>query len=949
MAEELNPTRPEETAEGQSPESSITDAPPTTLEQVDPDAEPQGDGAAPAAEAAEAPAAEEKASLIDRAKGAVAEAAEAVTDRVEDAVEAAGDLIEDATEAVTEAAESAVEAVKEKAADVAHAVSDAVEDVAERIEGSSETVDADAPVALQSADDLQHTGGSLGYTGEIQGEVITLADLEAYESRKDPDEPEDKDEDLLAMYEGSLSAVEEGEIVEGTVVSIGEKEILVDFGFKSTGTVSKNEFREVLEVGDTVEVFLERKEDRLGQPVISKDKADTVRRWQIINDAFENEGVLEGTIVRRIKGGMIVDLLGQEAFLPGSQVDARPVRDFDAYLGRTMEFKVVKTNPANGNVVVSHKALVEKELKAQREKILDTLEVGQILEGQVKNIVDFGVFIDLGGVDGLLHITDLSWGRVGHPSEVVELDQELNVVVLNYEKERQRISLGLKQLQPHPWENIAERFAEGQTVQGRVVSITDYGAFVELEKGIEGLVHISEMSYTEHIKHPTQKVQLGQIVDVKVLNVDEEDKKISLGIKQLEPDPWEGLVERYSVGQILTGAVRNITSFGAFVELEPGIDGLVHVSDLSWTKRVKHPSEVVKKGQELEVIVLDIDIAQRRLSLGHKQVQTDPWQQYATAYAEDTDTTALVTEVTPDGLRVELPLEAPGFIPASQLERGGTNGYVEGDELAVRVIRLDKRDRDIILSETARRRASERAEKQAERFEKSKQLKEERREVRQFQEAEESSRGPATLGELTGLEALKAKMEAQEAEAEGAAPSEAQSKPVEAAQPEEQNPPTTAGPAASEMEGAVGTANRGTLGTDPDEEADPSDGTRTGQNPPKERSQRVEEGGDYPPSEKNQAALKDAPMPTEGLAGQAEAATDDETPASGSAAEPQYAGQGVEQPSDVDVPDVLEQPADEAVAELTGEDDAEGESAEMGQADATVTGEDAEDVADKAG
>jgi small subunit ribosomal protein S1 len=534
--------------------------------------------------------------------------------------------------------------------------------------------------------------------------VITLAELKDYENRKDPDTPEERDEDFLAMIEGSMNIVDEGEIVRGRVVAVGPKEVLIDFGFKSTGAIAKNEFDEVLEIGDEVDVYLERKEDRLGQPVISKQMADTVRRWQTIEEAFENEGVIEGTIVRRIKGGMIVDLLGAEAFLPGSQVDVRPVRDFDAYLGRTMEFKVVKTNPTNGNVVVSHKALVEKDLQAQREKILDTMEVGQILEGQVKNIVDFGVFIDLGGVDGLLHITDLSWGRVGHPSEVVELDQKLNVVVLNYEKERQRISLGLKQLLPHPWENIEEKYLEGQSVQGRVVSITDYGAFVELEKGIEGLVHISEMSYTEHVKHPTQKVQLGQMVEVKILNVDTDEKKISLGMKQLESDPWEGLLDRVTVGYTTTGKVRNITSFGAFVELEPGIDGLVHVSDLSWTKRIKHPSEVVRKGQDLEIIVLDIDVAQRRLSLGHKQVQTDPWQQYATAYAEDTDTTAKIVEITPDGIRVELPLEAPGFIPASQLERGNTNAYQEGEELALRVIRLDKQERDIILSETALRR-----------------------------------------------------------------------------------------------------------------------------------------------------------------------------------------------------------------------------------------------------
>ncbi|MEO1728841.1 MAG: 30S ribosomal protein S1, partial [Bacteroidota bacterium] len=509
---------------------------------------------------------------------------------------------------------------------------------------------------------------------------------------------------------------------------------------------------------------VDRLEDRRGQLILSKTKADDLRRWQTIDEAFENGGVLEGTIIRRIKGGMIVNLLGAEAFLPGSQIDVRPVRDFDVYLGKTMEFKVVKTNPANGNVVVSHKALIEKDLLEQRKQILDTMEPGQVLEGIVKNITNFGVFIDLGGVDGLLHITDLSWGRVGHPSEVVELDTKMNVVVLDYDKERQRISLGYKQLLPHPWENIEEKFAEGQEVEGRVVSITDYGAFVELEKGIEGLVHISEMSWTEHIKHPTQKVQLGQIVPVKILRIDTEDKKISLGMKQLEPDPWEGILDRMPVGSVTRGEVRNLTNFGAFVEIEPGIDGLVHVSDLSWTKRVKHPSEVVNKGDQIEVQILDIDVAKRRISLGHKQVQTDPWQQYATAYAVDTDTPAKVTDVNGSGVVVELPLEAEGFVPASHLERQGdpTQTYAIGDEMDLRVIRLDRNDRQIILSETAKRMAAQRAERHAERSEKSKARQDEQRAVRDYQK---SSSGPATLGELSGLAALRDQLAAEEEEA----------------------------------------------------------------------------------------------------------------------------------------------------------------------------------------
>lgn len=858
---------------------------------------------------------------------------------VQQAAEVIGSAAQAVAETVGAVAETASETVQEGVAAAAEAVGEVATRVAERIGGSSETIDPEAPVAVEDAAALNPPRGRRGYTGEIQGKVITLEELKAYEHRKDPDTPEEKDEDFVALIEQSMNEVAEGEIVRGRVVSVGQKEVLIDFGFKSTGAVPKNEFDEELSVGEEVEVYLERKEDRLGQPVISREKAETVRRWQIIEEAFENEGVLEGTIVRRIKGGMIVDLLGAEAFLPGSQVDVRPVRDFDAYIGKTMEFKVVKMNPANGNVVISHKALVEKDLQAQREKILDTMEVGQVLEGTVKNIVDFGVFVDLGGVDGLLHITDLSWGRVGHPSEVVQLDQKLNVVVLNYEKERQRISLGLKQLQPHPWENIEERYAEGQVVQGRVVSITDYGAFVELEKGIEGLVHISEMSYTEHIKHPTQKVQLGQVVDVKILNIDLEEKKISLGMKQLEEDPWEGLLERYAVGQITTGVVRNITSFGAFVELEPGIDGLVHVSDLSWTKRVKHPSEVVRKGQELEVKILDIDVAQRRLSLGHKQVQTDPWQQYATAYAVDTDTTAKVTEITPDGLRVELPLEAPGFVPAGQLERGSTNAYSEGEELALRVIRLDKAEREIILSETARRRAAERAEREAERAQRAAEREEERRQLSAYQ-AQEATRGPATLGELTGLDALKAKMEAQEraAAARGKnAPTEADSKPVEALQPEEQDPLTTTGSASTALEDTVGAGTSGPAGKDPRAQAD------TGRlehptEPEANRRRNVEDAGDYPPAEKSQAALKGAGRGAsedlDGLAAQAEAATDDLTPGYALTSEPQFTGPDVEQPSDVKVPEELKRPAGEASEPESGE--------ELGKASASIRSDDDE-------
>ncbi len=647
--------------------------------------------------------------------------------------------------------------------------------------------------------------GRLGYTGEIVGRVVTLAELEQIEKEMAGQAavPEASDEELLELYESSMTAVTEGEIVTGRVVSKTEKEVVLDIGFKSDGVVAKNEFEEELEIGDEVEVYLERLEDRRGQLTLSKLKAVDFIRWRTIEDAHENGTVVEGEIIRRIKGGMIVNLLGAEAFLPGSQIDVRPVRDFDAYLGKTMEFKVVKTNPTNGNVVISHKALIEKDLLAQRQQILETLEVGQVLEGQVKNIVNFGVFIDLGGVDGLLHITDLSWGRVGHPSEVVELDEKLNVVVLDYDKERQRISLGYKQLQGHPWDNIKDNYAEGQEVEGRVVSITDYGAFVELEKGIEGLVHISEMSWTEHVKHPTQKVQLGQMVNVKLLKIDEEAKKISLGMKQLEPDPWEGILDRFPIGTVTKGVVRNLTTFGAFVEIEAGIDGLVHVSDMSWTKRIKHPSEMVKKGQELDVVVLDIDVAQRRISLGHKQVSTDPWAEYESAYPEGSATTAKISEINDGGVVVELADgDAEGFAPASHLGRPGSpsDAYQVGEELELSVLRIDKDERVIVLSETAQADAEERAVRSAERKVKAKEHAEERRAVDKFGR---QSSGPATLGELSGLAALKSQMEEDEASADDAAAVEEPKAKAKKAKPKSEKPEAPEAEAEEAPEAAV--------------------------------------------------------------------------------------------------------------------------------------------------
>jgi small subunit ribosomal protein S1 len=511
-------------------------------------------------------------------------------------------------------------------------------------------------------------------------------------------------QELSKLYEKTLSSINQGEIVKGRIVHIGDSSVAVDIGFKSEGAIPITEFPNIkeLKVGDEVEVFLESVENKDGQLILSRKRADFMRVWERVVKAFETGEVLRGRCVRRTKGGIVVDLLGIDAFLPGSQIDVRPVRDFDAFIGREMEFRVVKVNHPSENVVVSHKVLVEEELAGQRKSILESLEKGQILEGHAKAITDFGVFVDLGGVDGLVHITDLSWGRISHPSEVVKLDQTVNVVVLDFDQEKKRISLGMKQLMPHPWENIELKYPVGTKVLGKVVSLTDYGAFVEIEKGIEGLIHISEMSWTQHVKHPSQMVSMGQMVNAVILSLDKEGKKISLGMKQLEPDPWLNLMQKYPVGSKHTGIVRNLTNFGVFVELEEGVDGLVHISDLSWTKKIRHPGEVVKKGDKMEVVILGIDVDQRRISLGHKQIQDNPWDVFETTYKVGTGVEGKIVRLIEKGVIVELPLGVDGFVPLSQLSQTPVKNIAEsfhvGDTLPLQVIEFDKDNKKIVLS-----------------------------------------------------------------------------------------------------------------------------------------------------------------------------------------------------------------------------------------------------------
>jgi small subunit ribosomal protein S1 len=509
---------------------------------------------------------------------------------------------------------------------------------------------------------------------------------------------------LTELYNNTFSSIHEGEIVKGRIVAITDSNVAIDIGFKSEGLVPIPEFANIDELrpGDEVEVFLESVENKDGQLVLSRKRADFMRTWERITRAYDSGEVLTGKVTRRIKGGLVVDLMGIDAFLPGSQIDIKPVRDFDQFIGKSMEFKVAKINHPNENVVVSHRVLIEAEMQEQRSAILNSLEKGQVLEGNVKAITDFGVFVDLGGVDGLIHITDLSWGRVNHPSEVVKLDQTINVVVLDFDEAKKRISLGLKQLQPHPWENIENRYPVGTKVTGKVVSLADYGAFIEIEKGIEGLIHISEMSWTQHIKHPSQVVSMGQMVDAIILNLDKENKKISLGMKQLEPDPWLTLLSKYPIGSRHTGTVRNLTNFGVFVELEEGVDGLVHISDLSWTKKIRHPGEVVKKGEKLDVVILGIDVEQRRISLGHKQVKENPWDAFAESYKPGTETSGKIVRIIEKGVIIELPFGVDGFVPISQLAlsqvRNIADAFHLGDELPLKVMEFDKDNKKIVLS-----------------------------------------------------------------------------------------------------------------------------------------------------------------------------------------------------------------------------------------------------------
>ena len=567
------------------------------------------------------------------------------------------------------------------------------------------------------------------------------------ESDKDVNKEEE------SMYSSTMPKIEEKQVLDGKIVNISEREVIIDINFKSDGVISSSEFKynEDLKIGDEVEILVEKQEDKNGQLILSHRRARVLRAWEKVNIALETGEVVHGKIKSRTKGGMIAEVFGIEAFLPGSQIDVKPIRDYDEYVGREMEFKVVKVNEAYRNVVVSHKALIEADLEGQKAEIMSKLEKGQVIEGVVKNITSYGVFVDLGGVDGLIHITDLSWGRVSHPEEVVSLDETINVVILEFDKEKKRIQLGLKQLGEHPWDSLDEKIKEGDTVKGKVVVVADYGVFVEIQTGVEALVHVSEMSWSTHLKSAGDFYKVGDGIEAKILTLDRDERKMSLGVKQLTEDPWVIIDKKYSVGSRHAVKVRNFTNFGIFVELEEGIDGLVHISDLSWTKKIKHPAEFTKVGESMDVIVLEIDIDNRRISLGHKQTEVDPWDNYETRYIIGNDFDGTVTDIFAKGAIITLEDDdVEAFSPLRYIEKEDASKLTVGESSTFRVLEFSKENRRILVSHTSTFKDEEIKNKKKEKSTTA-------RVVKKIQETQQKS----TLGDLDSLSSLKDNLEEQ--------------------------------------------------------------------------------------------------------------------------------------------------------------------------------------------
>ncbi len=565
---------------------------------------------------------------------------------------------------------------------------------------------------------------------------------------------------LEEQYAGTFNQINQGEIIEGIVVSINNKDVVLNVGFKSDGLVALSEFRDLtdLKVGDAVDVFVESQEDANGQLVLSRKRAKTQKSWEAINDALENDAIIDGFVKSRTKGGLIVDIKGVEAFLPGSQIDIKPIRDYDIYVGKTMEFKVVKINHEFKNVVVSHKVLIEDDLENQKSEIVAKLEKGQVLEGTVKNITDFGVFIDLGGVDGLLHITDISWGRIEHPKEVLALDQTINVVVLDFDDEKKRIALGLKQLSEHPWESLSTDLVVGSKVKGKIVTVADYGAFLEIIPGVEGLIHVSEMSWSQNLRSPQEFLKVSDEIEAEILTLDREERKMSLGIKQLTPDPWKNITERYPVGSKQSAVVKNMTNFGVFVELEDGIDGLIHISDLSWSKKINHPNEFTKVGEKLEVVVLELDEENRKLSLGHKQLEENPWDTFETIFTEGSVHEGTVIKVGDKGDIVALQYGVEGFCPNKHSVKEDGSALKVDEVTEFKIIEFNKENKRLVISHS-RIWEDQKAEARIEEFNaRKKEAKAANSAVKKVKESVEKS----TLGDLDVLAQLKEQMEGDE-------------------------------------------------------------------------------------------------------------------------------------------------------------------------------------------
>ncbi|HKJ42670.1 MAG TPA: 30S ribosomal protein S1, partial [Sunxiuqinia sp.] len=641
--------------------------------------------------------------------------------------------------------EAKAEEVKAEDTEKEEAEAEQEEVKAEEAKEESEVVE---PKAEAETETKEETAAPAAENEEFDWDALE-ADDEGFAGKKNSE--------LVDLYDNTLNTVQEKEVLEGTVISMNKREVVVDIGYKSDGIVSLNEFRynPELKVGDTVEVYVESLEDKKGQMILSHKKARAVRSWDRVNDALDKDEIIKGYIKCRTKGGMIVDVFGIEAFLPGSQIDVKPIRDYDMYVGKSMEFKVVKINQEFRNVVVSHKALIEAELEQQKKEIISKLEKGQVLEGTVKNITSYGVFIDLGGVDGLIHITDLSWGRISHPNEIVELDQKLNVVILDFDDDKKRIALGLKQLTPHPWDNLNAELKVGDTVKGKVVVMADYGAFVEIAPGVEGLIHVSEMSWSQHLRSAQDFLKVGDEVEAQILTLDREERKMSLGIKQLKKDPWQDIDTKFGIGTKHHATVRNFTNFGVFVEIEEGVDGLIHISDLSWTKKIKHPSEFTSIGADIEVVVLDIDKDNRRLSLGHKQLEENPWDVFETIFSVDSIHEGTVVELFDKGATIALPYGVEGFAtPRHLVKEDGSKASLD-EKLDFKVIEFSKAAKRIILSHSRVFEDEKRADDTAKKKAQGKQTAKAMKTVKESQEK-------TTLGDISDLAALKSQMEAQE-------------------------------------------------------------------------------------------------------------------------------------------------------------------------------------------